>query len=106
MRSLGAPSGDQRRPGARPTGTEGHVRAHERGYKPRIQDLAWEVAVSWWTVEFMPLCHSLTCLSHGNWCITITWSLHHLHPPPSAHVDVLVSMVAGGCVEVSLFALL
>lgn len=30
----------------------------------------------------------------------------HPHPPLSAHVDVLVSMVAGGCVKVSLPALL
>lgn len=106
MRSLGAPSGDQRRPGARPTGRKGQVRAPKRGYKPRIQDMTWEVVVSWWTVEFIPLCLALTCLSHGNSRFTNTWSLYHLRPPRSAHVGVLVSMVAGGCVKVSLLALL
>lgn len=86
--------------------TEGQVPAAQHGYKPGIQDMTCEVVASWWTVEFIPLRHALTCLSHGSSCIANTWSIDLPHPPPSAHVDVLVSMVAGGCVKVSLPAVM
>lgn len=107
MRSLGAPSGDRRRPEARPTGDE----RPSPGSRTRIQNpvfriwrgRCWSAGGRWnlyLCATHSPVCHTGTRASRT------PGAFHHLHPPPPAHVDVLVSMVAGGCVKVSLLALL